>query len=105
MVVIPRRCYGHHVKDVRPATRRCAGRGLLSFPKVPSFCSLESPGHVTHVDNAVPGEQDVVAHLHLINSQLMPRASAQLALEARPQYAPASGYQFRSDCESLPRTR
>jgi hypothetical protein len=44
MVVIPCRCHWHHVKDVRPAIQRCARRDRLSFPKVPSFCSLESPG-------------------------------------------------------------
>jgi len=67
MVVIPRRCHGHRVKDVHPATRRCVRRALLSFPKVPSFCSLESP--------------------------------------SSDQLATASGYRFRNDCESLPRTR
>ena len=36
--------------DVRPATRRCARRDRLSFLQVPSFCSLESPDHITHVN-------------------------------------------------------
>jgi len=58
-VVIPCQCHRHHVKDVHPATRRCARRARLSFPKVPSFCSLKSPGHITHVNNVVSGEQDV----------------------------------------------
>jgi hypothetical protein len=77
-MVVTCRCHGRQVKDVHPATRRCARQARLSFPKVPSFCSLESPGHITHVNNVVPGKQDVVTHLHLINSQLMSWASVQV---------------------------
>jgi hypothetical protein len=94
-----------YVKDVRPATRRRARRARLSFPKVPNFCSLESPGHITHINNVVPGGRDAVAYLHLINSQLRSWASAQVSARSSAQYAPASGYRSRSDCESLPPTR
>jgi len=34
---------------------------------------------MTRVNNVVRGEQDVVAHLHLVNSQLMPEASAEVS--------------------------
>jgi len=79
VVAILRWWHGQHVKDVRPATRRCARRARLSFLKVPSFCPSGSPGHMTHVNNVVPeGERDV-AYLHLINSQLMPWASAEVS--------------------------
>jgi hypothetical protein len=84
MIGMPRRCHGH-VKDVRRAIRRCARRVRLSFPKVPSFCSLRSPRRTTHINNVVRGKKDVVAHLHLVNSQLTPWALAQASARGSAQ--------------------